>query len=198
MESAVRGASPADLDGVVAVLTDAFEDDPLMTWAFPDPTTRRRRIGGLWTFMAGTAYLPFGSSTMVPGPDAAALWLAPGQVLDQSFWEASAGAFVAALDGEVERLSSLSEVMAVNHPVDEHWYLLAIGVSPVRQGGRLGSALLAHTLAVADAGDAPAFLEATSPRSRALYQRHGFEVLYEVRVDDSPPMWPMLRAPTRR
>ena len=32
--------------------------------------------------MAGEAYLPLGSSTVVPGIDATALWLAPGQVLD--------------------------------------------------------------------------------------------------------------------
>ena len=70
------------------MLTDAFEHDPLMTWAFPDPATRRRRLHGLWTFMAGQAYLPLGSSAVVPGIDATALWLAPGQVLDEAFWAA--------------------------------------------------------------------------------------------------------------
>jgi ribosomal protein S18 acetylase RimI-like enzyme len=197
MESAVRAATSADLDGVVDVLTDAFEHDPLMTWSFPDPATRRRRLHGLWTFMAGEGYLPLGSSTVVPGIDATALWLAPGQALDEAFWATRASAFVGALDGDVGRLSAMNEVMEVHHPRDEHWYLLSIGVSPARQGGRLGSALLAHTLAVADAADAPAFLEATSPRSRALYERHGFEVLAELRVDDSPPMWSMLRPPSR-
>jgi GNAT superfamily N-acetyltransferase len=197
MESDVRVAAPSDLEGVVEVLTDAFEHDPLMTWSFPDPATRRRRLHGLWTFMAGEAYLPLGSSTVVPGIDATALWLAPGQVLDDAFWSARGPTFLDAIDGEFERLSAMNEVMEVHHPTDEHWYLLSIGVSPARQGGRLGSALLAHTLAVVDAGDAPAFLEATSPRSRALYERHGFEVLDELRIDDSPPMWAMLRPPSR-
>ncbi len=44
----------------------------------------------------------------------------------------------------------------------------------------------------------PAYLEATSPRSRALYERHGFEVTAELRATaDSPPMWAMWREPAR-
>ena len=41
----------------------------------------------------------------------------------------------------------------------------------------------------------PAFLEATTPRSRDLYARHGFEVAGEIQAGKSPPMWPMLRSP---
>ncbi|MET0460156.1 MAG: GNAT family N-acetyltransferase [Ilumatobacteraceae bacterium] len=197
MEPAVRVAGPTDVGGIAGVLADAFFDDPLMTWAFPDPATRHQRLTGLWMFMAGQAYVPFGSSTVVPGIDAGALWLAPGQVLDDAFWAARGAEFLDAVEGEFDRMSSFSDVMAAHHPHDEHWYLLAIGVSPARQGGRLGSALLAHTLAEADAAGAPAYLEATSPRSRALYARHGFEDVAELRVDDSPPMWAMLRPPSR-
>lgn len=192
----VRAATTADLDDVVAVLTDAFADDPLMTWAFPDDRTRAQRLGALWHFMAGEAYLPRGVSPVVPGPDAAALWLAPGGHLDDEFWETRGGVFVEALDGDVERLSRMAEVMSAHHPDDrEHWYLLAIGVSPLRQGGRLGSAVLAHTLATADAAGAPAFLEATTQRSRVLYERFGFEATAELVIDDSPPLWPMWREP---
>ena len=71
---------------------------------------------------------------------------------------------MALFEGDVERLGSLSEQMDAHHPHDrDHWYLMAIGVSPAAQGRRLGSALLAHTLADADAAGAPAYLEATTP-----------------------------------
>jgi GNAT superfamily N-acetyltransferase len=69
-----------------------------------------------------------------------------------------------------------------------------MGVVGGRQGAGLGSALLRHRLARADADGLPAYLEASSPRSRALYLRHGFEDLGEpVRVADSPPLYPMWR-----
>lgn len=199
MQDSVRVATAADLDGIVTVLADSFHDDPLMSWAFPDPQARSRRLAALWRFMAGEGYLPFGASTVVGGlrsdADAAALWLAPEQELDEAFWAARARTFVASLEGDVARLSSLSEVMAAHHPGEPHWYLLAIGVSPQRQGGRLGSALLAHTLARADDEGAPAYLEATSPRSRALYERFGFSATGELTAPDGPVLWPMWREP---
>jgi hypothetical protein len=47
-----------------------------------------------------------------------------------------------------------------------------------------------------DAEGVPAYLEASSPRNRALYERHGFEVTQEFRVGaDAPPIWGMWRDP---
>ena len=199
MNDSVRVATAADVDDVVGVLTDAFGDDPLMSWAFPHLVTRSRRLAAMWRLVAGEGYLPLGRSTVVgrvgSGADAAALWLAPGQELDDDFWGPRTADFIASLDGDVERLWSMSEVMSASHPQEPHWYLLAIGVSPPRQGGRLGSALLAHTLAEADADGAPAYLEATSPRSRALYERFGFRVVEELDIPGGPAVWAMWREP---
>src|SRR4051794_27742683 len=100
-----------------------------MSWAWPDGAVRTRRLRALWTFMAGVAYVPRGASTLVPGGDGAALWAAPGDLPDDDFWAANGGRFVASLDGDVERLGSLSDQMDAHHPHDtEHWYLMAIGV----------------------------------------------------------------------
>jgi GNAT superfamily N-acetyltransferase len=198
MRNAVRTASADDLAGLVDVLTAAFHDDPLMSWAFPDRAVRPVRLRGLWAFLGGEGYLPFGASTMVPGDsgaDAAALWLAPGQELGDAFWEDRGHAFATALENDIERVSLLGDLMHAHHPREPHWYLLAIGVSPDRQGGRLGSALLAHTLSYADETGTPAYLEATSPRSRALYERVGFVATGELAPPDGPPMWPMWREP---
>jgi GNAT superfamily N-acetyltransferase len=195
-DDAIRTAQAADVDAVAAVLTASFNDDPVMSWAWPDAATRIRRLHGLWTFMAGTAYVPRGASTLIPGGDGAALWAAPGELPDEDFWVANAGRFVELLEGDIGRLGSISDQMDANHPHDrEHWYLMAVGVSPAAQGRRLGSALLAHTLAGADEAGAPAYLEATSPRSRALYERFGFEVIGQIDLPGGPPMWPMWREP---
>jgi len=93
-DDSIRTADAADPHDVVDVLTTAFHDDPLMSWAFPDDTIRPRRLHGLWTFMAGDGYLPRGASTVVPGGDAAALWAAPGDGLDKGFWSANGARFV--------------------------------------------------------------------------------------------------------
>jgi hypothetical protein len=42
----------------------------------------------------------------------------------------------------------------------------------------------------------PAYLEASTPRNRALYERHGFTVTEEfVLGKGSPPLWRMWREP---
>ena len=81
------------------------------------------------------------------------------------------------------------------HPTADHWYLPIIGVDPIAQGQGMGSALLADRLATCDADGLPAYLEATSERSRALYARHGFEIVEEIQFGASPPIWAMLREP---
>ena len=79
------------------------------------------------------------------------------------------------------------------HPTEPHWYLPLIGVDVTRHGCGYGSALLRHALERCDRDRLPAYLEATSPRSKALYERHGFEELGVIQAGGSPPMWPMLR-----
>ena len=79
------------------------------------------------------------------------------------------------------------------HPHDPIWYLAMIGVDPGSQGMGLGSAMLSHTLERVDRDGKPAYLEATTTRSRDLYARHGFEVIGEIQAADSPTMYPMLR-----
>jgi ribosomal protein S18 acetylase RimI-like enzyme len=194
MSSPVRSASAADVPVLASVLAGAFADDPLMTWAFPGPE-RPARLAAMFGFLAEHRYVPPGACTVLEGDEAVALWLPTGFEDDGEFFEEHGAAFIGALEGDVERLLVLGEAMGETHPHDPHWYLLAIGVAPGAQGRGLGSVLLAHTLAQADARGEPAYLEATSKRSRVLYERFGFEVVEERHAGDSPPFWPMWRAP---
>ena len=47
-----------------------------------------------------------------------------------------------------------------------------------------------------DSERAPAYLEATDPRARPLYERNGFEAIDELELPGGgPPFWPMWREP---
>ena len=191
-----RPADAADLDGVVATLTAAFHDDPMMAWAFPDPAVRPRRLATLWRLFAGELYLPGGDCTTLPGHDAVALWYRAGSPDREEFWAEHGARFDADMEGDLDRLALVGAAMAQHHPHDDdHWYLLAIGVRPELQGRGLGGVLLAHTLAQLDERGDAAYLEATSPRSRRLYERFGFEATGEVSPEGGPPIWPMWREP---
>ena len=54
---------------------------------------------------------------------------------------------------------------------------------------------MAPVLERADRAGHPAYLEATSARNKALYERHGFHAAAPFAVAGGPPMWPMWRDP---
>lgn len=182
----IRQAQGAEVATVVDVLTGAFTDDPLVGWLFPDPAERGRLQGRFYRYQV-TA--PGAEAYLTESSTAASLWMATSSSggedvdLEATFGEAGA------------RLGALGEALAPRHPEEPHLYLVCMGVVSGRRGGGLGSALLRDRL---DRATVPAYLEASSPRSRALYLRHGFEDLgAPVQVADSPPLWPMWRPATK-
>ena len=75
-----------------------------------------------------------------------------------------------------------------------HWYLAVMGVAPEWQGRGIGSLLMHPGFDEIDAAGLPSYLEASTPRSRALYARHGFRVTGEMHLPaDGPPIWLMWR-----
>jgi ribosomal protein S18 acetylase RimI-like enzyme len=69
-----------------------------------------------------------------------------------------------------------------------------IAADPSQTGRGLGAALMKHALQICDEQGLPAYLESSNPRNISLYERHGFEVMGEIRTDTSPLMTPMYRA----
>jgi len=104
-------------------------------------------------------------------------------------------AFVRALGIRLPRARRLQNLFEANHPEEPHYYIRYLGVATPFQGQGLGSALLRPTLDRCDSGRVPAYLEASTERSAALYQRLGFIHLGELRVPNGPRCWPMRRPP---
>jgi len=210
-----RDATAADVAEMAEVLGDAFADDPVFAWLFPDPVRRPGQCRALFEMVVRHRYEPQGGCQLVT--DAVAAWepphragtgsdgpsseSVPGEATAEAVAavEADAGAEADAFPPELaesgERLGLLGALMDEHHPTEPHWYLAAIGVRPGAQGRGLGGVLLAARTAELDVAGLPAFLEATTPRSRALYERHGFEVTEEIVIPDGPSMWAMWREP---
>jgi GNAT superfamily N-acetyltransferase len=176
----------------LASLTLAFSSDPVVRWLWPD----QERYLTYWPRVAdafGGGAFDHGTAHGLEDCVAVALWLPPGvgpdaetvmtlmrESMDDRTYEDINGVF-----GQMDEL----------HPTDDHWYLPLTGVDPVAQGRGLGAALLRHALKTCDSNGLAAYLEATSPRSRNLYARHGFNVVGIIQAGTSPPLWAMLREP---
>jgi RimJ/RimL family protein N-acetyltransferase len=181
----------ADLDRVVAPIVTAFSADPFVRWLLPESAQYLKHFSANVRAHAGTA-LEIGSARCTSDFRASALWVPSGVGAAPGSNEA----FVQGIpEARHETAFAVFARMGASHPQKPSWHLRLLGVDPPLQGMGYGSALLRHTLAELDTLHLAAFLESTSPGSRVLYERHGFQAVEEIQVGDSPPIWPMLRQP---
>ncbi|MGW0815490.1 GNAT family N-acetyltransferase [Streptomyces viridiviolaceus] len=197
MGVAIRTAGEGDRELVVRLLDEAFRDDPVSSWVFPGAEYRRRTHHRLMAAFTD-AVLADGRIDVTEDGAACALWLSvPAHEHGGDGPDEGPAQVREAVDPGNERVELIGRLTAGIHPSGRaHEYLWMIGVVPGRQGEGLGTALIASVLDRCDREGLPAYLEASSARSRGLYERLGFELTGEVLdLPDGPRMWPMWREP---
>jgi len=188
-------------DGVAPVartLALAFENDPHFAWIARNQRTRRVRLERSFATFIKHLWLPPDEGFVHQRLIGAALWLPPDGWHVSLLTQLRLGpATVSALRADTPRLLRALNFIERRHPRQPpHWYLPIIGVTPAWQGRGYGAALLRPMLERCDRERIPAYLEASTPRNRALYERHGFEVVEECSyAADAPPMWRLWREP---
>lgn len=189
----VSGADWRDIDELSAVLSRAFQDDPVWTWMQPDPTGRTR------LFAAMARYHHFAGGGIQAARrggaiGAAALWDPPERWQHRPIEQLRAApSLLRALGARLPRALRLDSVAHAAHPEEPHWYLAVIGSDPTVRGGGFGQTLMKAGLARCDAEHAPAYLESSKPENVPYYERFGFEVTGEIVVPGGPTLIPMWR-----
>jgi GNAT superfamily N-acetyltransferase len=196
--SRIRRAEPHEAGQLAQVVAEAFFDLIVCRWLVPDPAERRRVLRPDFEIIVEHG-IQHGTVDTTDDLDAVAVWFsdAPegmGEIRDYD------ARLVAAVAPHTERFVQLDDVMHDSHPTERpHEYLSLLAVSPAAQQAGLGSALLKTRHDELDAKGIPAYLEASSRRSRALYLRNGYvEVGTPLVVPDGPEiMYPLWREPVR-
>jgi len=178
---AARVASTeADLDAITETISLAFHEDPIWSWAFPDPSRRQEQYAVFWRLLiAGAMRYPW--VLLTEGCEAAAVWIPPGGTEipadDEERVEPLVEDLVGLRAGEV---LELLERFDAAHPRHEpHYYLSLLGTHPAHAGRALGMALLAESLRRIDEEGMPAYLESSNPANNHRYERHGFAKIGE-------------------
>jgi ribosomal protein S18 acetylase RimI-like enzyme len=191
--AAVRPSTAHDHEGVVTTLSRAFDADPVFRWLFDEDSRREAAIRDFFDLVVA-ALTPYGRSWTTEPTTGAALWVPAGEPSLDDRAAAALGELLQELgEAAAVRTQALIELMERAHPGEPHEYLWFLGVDPEHQGEGLGSALLVEGLAHADRAGVPCYLQATTPASVALYERHGFVTSAPLSVLDCPPLWPMRR-----
>jgi ribosomal protein S18 acetylase RimI-like enzyme len=191
-QPALRPATAGDVPRLEAVLADAFFDDPIFGWLMPDAAKRRARLRRYFGIELRHLVLPRGRVWTTGDLAGAMLSLPPRR------WRSPLR--VTLLEGtafgvHLFRAARIGAAMELRHLHGPHYYVRDIGVHPDQQGRGLGSTLMGPTLERCDREGLPAYIEASSERSAALYERHGFRLTSELRVGSCPPLRLMFRPP---
>jgi GNAT superfamily N-acetyltransferase len=198
-QQSVREAVPVDVAPLARALAAAFEDDPVFGWLLRDERRRYDKLRRFFTLEVEDVILPSGTAWMSPGRSGACLELPPGRWrLPLRTQALQAPHFAAVFGLSLPRALITITKMERKHLREPHFYVPYVGVAPESQGAGLGTRLLGRTLERADADGMPTYLEATSERNAALYERLGFQHLGAFTVLGSPPLWPMRRPPPQQ
>ncbi len=201
--AAIRRADSSEVPALSAALAQAFVDDVVINSLLPQRTRRVARRELMFRLELQTYVLPQDGLAFTAADDRGSGLVGGCLVLPPDRWEMpktvdgrTAVRWLQAFGMQLPRAIRVQKAMHEHHLTEPHSYIRWIGVRPGLQGQGLGSALMRPTLERCDSDGIPAYIEASSERSAALYARLGFVHLGVLELPDGvPPVWPMRRPP---
>lgn len=192
----IRPGRPADRDGVVATLVQAFRGDPLLRFLESDDAAYPPFAAAFFGCLFDLRVDGGGEVRVSDDLAAASLWnppggnrRGPGHV--DALWERQV---VPHLDaGQSARMDVFDRIASAMHPEAPHWYLGVVGVRPDRMGQGLGGAVIRAVLDDPLAAGTPAYLVTAAAGNVPLYGRLGFAVRGEADLPGGPHLWGMWR-----
>jgi GNAT superfamily N-acetyltransferase len=195
-QAPLRRATADDVAPLASTLAAAFDDDPVFERLLPNERTRAQGLRRYFRIELRAVGLARGSVWTTDDLAGAAISTAPGMWrMPPRALFLHGPAFSRAFGLRLPRAATLLARVESRHVRGPHQYFPAIGVAPPRQGQGLGRTLMEPTLELCDKAASPAYLEASSERNAALYERLGFHVVGELQYGGSHPLRLMLRAP---
>jgi len=193
----VRRAGPDEVSAMARVLARAFHDDPAFTWVLRGDPHRMGILERGFELFLTRIWMEQEETYTTSGIVVVAAWELPDRwklgILEQL---RLLPAMLRTFSRHTARIVRALIVLEGKHPREPHYYLAFFGAEPEWQGRGVGSAALGPILARCDEESMPAYLEASTPRNRALYERHGFAVTEEFTLGRGAPLqWRMWREP---
>ena len=180
------------------MLADAFVSDPVYGWLLPGGLRLRGRLRAIFAAEMVQYVVPNGGTVWTTsGYDGALTELPPGAwEMPKSLTGKDALRWVRAFGRRLPLAMRVQRAMQERHLRELHFYVRTVGVAPALQGRGVGSALMRPTLERADSAGLATYIEASSERSAALYERLGFVHMDVLELPEGgPPVWLMRRPP---
>ncbi len=181
----VAPATLAEAPQVVDVIAAAFLNDPTWSWAFPDPSARRR-----WWQSCTQGALRHPWVLRTGGFETVSVWIPPDGTEFSPEEEARLPDLLTELVGQrALEVTELLQRFGDAHPRHTpHYYLSLLATADEHRGRGLGMALLRENLARIDLEGIPAYLESSNPQNNPRYESLGFVPITSFRAPGDGPV----------
>jgi ribosomal protein S18 acetylase RimI-like enzyme len=198
----VRLVEAGEVPALSAAMADGFMGEAVTGWLLPQRRRRRTRLRRMFGVEMEALVLPRSGLVFTADHEGAGDRLVGGcVVLPPDQWRMpksvdgrTALRWLSVYGRSLTRAIRAQRVMEEHHPTEQHYYVRWVAVRPELRDLGLGRALMQPVLDRSDQERLPAYIEASSERSAALYERLGFvhDGVYSL-PDGGPPIWPMTR-----
>jgi ribosomal protein S18 acetylase RimI-like enzyme len=168
------------------MLTQAFFNDPKLTYVLPEEQGRMERGKHLLNFELNYGMIYGSVYATSPTLEGVAVWL-PSSKSAITFWRAlrSGGMTLQKNLGKetMKRLMNFSDQVDsyhLRHAPGPHCYLFFIGVDPVSQGKGFAGKLIRPVLERLDQKGTDCYLHTQNEKNIGLYEHFGFSVVEQV------------------
>ncbi|KAF3935598.1 hypothetical protein ABW19_dt0204136 [Dactylella cylindrospora] len=214
----VRVVGWKECKAVARTLAEAFKDDDVSFYSLRTDDSTHRSEAELWKLHVKTCEYVVAAHCMHglvlsigENHEGVALWMPPGRDYDDywSIFRSGMWRLYYKLTKEGRRryfhetfaLAAHTKVDILGDRDPSSWYLTFLGTLPAARGLGYARKLVEYVTKIADATNAPCYLESSHPHNRKIYERFGFDfkrTVYLTRVNrgTAPIPWEiMVREP---
>jgi GNAT superfamily N-acetyltransferase len=197
---ATRLGTASDLEGVVRTLVEAFHQDPVWSWAFPDPEARAAQHALVFEMTVAHA-IANDAVWLTSGCGAVVTAFPPGvDEMSDADTARFPGVLTGLLGAHADAVIQLFDRFEHARPRETpHLYVSMLGVRDESRGQGIGMALLAEVVRHADEQGIGVYLESSNGANDRRYEAAGFQPHGSIPVAPGrPPVTTMWRAPAVR
>lgn len=193
----IRVVHSSDAARLSLLLSQAFYDDPVYQWFFPEGLKRTQKCRRLFNVFLNDL-LPQRTVFTTSALEGAALWIPPQNIRQN--WSRQIKynlQILSILGASILRGLKWQLFVESKHPDYPHWYLFLLGIAPEHQGQGIGSQLLQPMLKRCDAENLPIYLDTGNSKNVPFYQHRGFEIVNQIELTQSLTVYQMIRTPDK-
>lgn len=181
----------------MSCLATAFAADPITGFLLQPGPTYRERVTQFFSLLM-RARIALQMPVLLARDETRIHGAAMGYTTARPAWPADVSQdwdrFEATIPGFNDRMAVYDEIAERCKPQEPHYYLGVLGTDPSQQGRGMGTQLLKSfcDLSAADPLSAGVYLETANPSNLRFYERAGFAVTGQGRMDASATLWCLL------